>query len=132
MYNHSNASLDLLCLELDRFLIHKDALALIRLRNPPLPDVGRELFQHLLLRAFQQYARWLRRARLHAQRDAKLDRMRVADLQGDKLLSRVFWLNGDCRGFDRRSVSHSDQSQDRRMSFRNPDDVVTQVRTGST
>ena len=107
-YNHSNASLDLFRLKLDRFPIYKDALTLVRLRDPPLPNISRELFHHLLLRSFQQYARRLRRARLHAQRDAELDRMRVADLQGDEELSWVLWLDGDCRGFDRRSVSHSD------------------------
>ena len=96
IYSYSNASLDLLCLELDRFVIHKDALALVRLRDPPLPDVGRELFHHLLHRPFQQYTCWLRRACFHIQRDAELDRMRVADFQGDKLLSWVFWLDGDC------------------------------------
>ena len=130
--NPCNVSLNLLRLQLDSLPIHEDALSLVRLRYPPLPDLCRVLVHHLFHWSFQQYTRRLRCACFHAKRDAKLDRMRVADLQRNELLSWVLRLDRDCRGFDRCSVSHSDQSQNGGMSFRYPKDVIVQVCSGGT
>jgi hypothetical protein len=47
-------SFDLLVLELDRLAIHKDTLALVWLWDPPRPNLGGELHDHLSFWAFQQ------------------------------------------------------------------------------
>jgi hypothetical protein len=66
---------DLLRLELDRLSIDKDALALVRLRSPPLPDLRSKLHHDLLFRAFEQDSRRLRRAGFDALGDSQLDGM---------------------------------------------------------
>lgn len=58
--------LDFLVLQLDRLVVDEDALALVRLWHPPCPNVRRKLLDHLLVHAFQQYSRGLRRAGLDA------------------------------------------------------------------
>ena len=75
-----DALLDLLRLELDSLPIHENALSLVRLRYPPLPDLRRELIHHLFHRPFQKYSRRLRCARFHAEGNAERDWMLVADL----------------------------------------------------
>lgn len=66
---------DLLSLQLDRLAIDKNPLPLVWLRLPPLADFRSKLQDNLLLRALQQYSRWLRRAGRHALWHWQLNRM---------------------------------------------------------
>ena len=119
MYTQSNPDplLNLLSLQFYRLIINKNALPLIRLGLPPLPDLGRKLHHHLLLHALEQYSRRLGRARRHSFRNAKLDGVRVADFERDEFLTRVGGLFCDGFGFDGGAVADADEAEDGGVAF---------------
>lgn len=119
--------LDLLRLQLDRLIIHKDTLALVRLRHAPLPNLRREAIHNLLLNPLEQYPRRLRRARLDLPRYPELDRVRVAYFQRDELLAGVFGLFRAGAGFDGGTVADADEAQDCAVAFGDAEDVVLEV-----
>jgi len=106
---------DLLLLQLDRLIIDKDALPLVRLGHSPPADFCRELMHDLLINTLEQDSRRLRSARLDAHGHTHLDGMRKAELKHYKLLSGVF-LEVLAR-LDRRSVADSHQAQYRRVAL---------------
>src|SRR2546430_2642789 len=78
--------LDLLALQLDRLIIHKNTLSLVRFRHPPLANIGGKLHDHLLLHALQQDPCWLGCRSLHSAWHSKLDRVRIAHFEVYELL----------------------------------------------
>jgi len=100
---------DLLLLQLDGLVVHKDSLPLVRLRHSPPPNPGCERVHDLLVDALEDDPRWLRHAGRDALRYAHLDRMREAELEDDELLAGVLLEFGP--GIQRSSVTDPYQSQ---------------------
>lgn len=113
----SFALFDLLRLQLYRLVVDEYALALVRFRSPPCPDLRCEMHNNLLVRALQQYTGRLGRACLYTLRNAQLDRMRESDLQIDEFLTFVFGLDSSCRLFDRSTVTNAYKSQNCSVTF---------------
>ena len=106
---------DLLLLQLDSLIVDKDTLALVRLGLTPFAQVGGELHDLLLVDAFKQHARRLRRTGLHAFGQAHFNRVREAQLERHELLPGIL-LQIRPR-LDRCPVTNTNQPQDGRVTF---------------
>lgn len=71
---------DLLRLELDRFSVDEDTLALVRLRPSPFANLSRKLCDHSLVHTLQENAGRLGCASLNSRRNTDFDGMRESDL----------------------------------------------------
>lgn len=106
---------DLLCLELDRFIINENALPLVRLRHSPPPDFGGKGHDLLLVDTLEEDAGWLGRTGLHAEGEAHLDGVGETELEADELLAGVLFEGGT--GLDCGSVTDTDEAEDGSVAF---------------
>jgi len=97
-------------------------LSLIRLRFPPLSNIGCELGDNFLIRTSEQDSRWLGSVCGDALGHWQLHRMSVLDLEIDELPDLGALL-------DAGPVTDSDQPQDGDVAFRHSGDVILQHRT---
>jgi hypothetical protein len=109
--------LDLLVLQPDRLSVDEYTLAFVRLWLPPHSDLRSELHDSLLLNSFQQDTSRLGSACLDSLGNGQLNRVRVADLQIDELLSRKLRLDGGSGGLDRSTVTDTHKAQNGGMAL---------------
>lgn len=121
----SSSLFDLLLLQLNRLVIDKHALALVRLRRPPLAHLARKAHEHLTVGALEQDARQRRRRHRHAPRDAHLDGVREAQLEAEELLAGELLLGAAL--LDAGAVADADEAQDGCVAFGDARDVVAEV-----
>ena len=113
---------NLLLLQLDRLVVDKDSLPLVRLRHSPPPDLGRELVHDLLVDTLEEDSSHLRRAGLDALWHGHNDRVRETELEDNELLPRV--LRFVRAVLNCCSVTDSYEAQDRGVPFRYAADVA--------
>ena len=127
---NNNHLFDLLRLQLDRFPVHEDTLALVRLWWPPRANLSRKLRHGLLVGPFEENNGGLGCVGLDSLRNSQLDRMRETNFQVNELLARVFNLRyRDCLGFDRGPETNTNQLEDGDVAFRDTEDVVVKMLT---
>lgn len=119
---------DLLGLELDRLSVDEDTLTLVGLRTSPISDLSGELSHNSLVDTLEQDSSGLRCAGFDALGDSQLDWVRVADLQGNKLLAGVGGLDGSRLVLDCSPVSDTDHTQYTDVTFGDTEDVVLDER----
>lgn len=117
---------DLLGLQLDRFVVEENTLALVRFWFPPLPNLCRKFSHNLLVNALKKNAGGLRGARFHTLGDPQFNWMRESDFQVDELLAGICGLHCSCLGFNAGPITNTNKTQNTDMTFRNAKDAVLQ------
>lgn len=116
---------NLLLLQLDRLIVNKHSLALIRLRLPPVPHHARKAHENLSIRALDQDARQRRRRHRDALGDAHFHGVREAELEAEEFLAGVLLL---CAALlDAGAVTDADEADDGCVAFGDAGDVVAEV-----
>ena len=127
---HSSHLLNLLRLQPNRLIIHKDPLPLIRFRLPPPPHLRRKLLHRLPVNSLKQNPRRLGHTGLHTQRNAQLHRVRVAEFQVNELLAGVGGRDGRGGGFDGGAVADADEAENAHVAGGDAGDGVLEEGAG--
>lgn len=112
------SSFDLLRFQPYSLIVHKYALALVRLWLPPSSYVSCELCYVVLVGTFEQNSGWLGYRCFYTFWHTKFNWMCESELQRDKLLPRIFRLLRDSTVFKRGSIANPYHSQDTDVAFR--------------